>query len=203
MNFPSSNATMGLNCAVMFPGVGTCEGGSSRSRRCRWRAGAPTCEICHARSLSHSAGWIVASNVPVHFPSPSFYHNKARRDRQKIQWNFDDPMLKMGSVKPRVMTSQSSVNFPKTHLKTAQNGEKYHKKKIVRAGFALPTPFARRWPRDTSSINTAISGCNDPAVTSGRGSMTPSAGSIRSSSRSSSGSASLVLPSPGSTSRDS
>ena len=29
------------------------------------------------------------------------------------------------SVKPRVMTPQSSVNFPKTHLKTAQNSGKH------------------------------------------------------------------------------
>ena len=41
------------------------------------------------------------------------------------------------SVKPRVMTSQSSVNFPKIGLKTAQNGEKYSKKQVMRAGFAL------------------------------------------------------------------
>ena len=34
----------------------------------------------------------------------------------------------VGSAKPRVMTSQSSVNLPKTHLKTAQNSEKHYKR---------------------------------------------------------------------------
>ena len=42
-----------------------------------------------------------------------------------------------GSVKPRVMTPQSSVNFPKTHLKTAQNSGKQYKKRVLRAVFAL------------------------------------------------------------------
>ena len=41
------------------------------------------------------------------------------------------------SVKPRVMTPQSSVNFPKTHLKTAQNSAKQYKKRVLRAVFAL------------------------------------------------------------------
>jgi len=45
--------------------------------------------------------------------------------------------VRLSSVKPRVMTSQSSVNFPKIGLKTAQNGEKYSKKQVMRAGFAL------------------------------------------------------------------
>jgi hypothetical protein len=35
------------------------------------------------------------------------------------------------------MTPQSSVNFPKTHLKTAKNSEKYYKKRVMRAVFAL------------------------------------------------------------------
>ena len=43
-------------------------------------------------------------------------------------------------VKPRVMTPQSSVNFPKTHPKTAQNGEKQYKKRVMRAVFALRVP---------------------------------------------------------------
>ena len=47
------------------------------------------------------------------------------------------PFPHVPSVKPRVMTSQSSVNFPKTHLKTAQNSAKHHKKQVVRAVFAL------------------------------------------------------------------
>ena len=38
-----------------------------------------------------------------------------------------------GSVKPRVMTPQSSVNFPKTHLKRAKNSAKQHKKRVMRA----------------------------------------------------------------------
>jgi len=41
------------------------------------------------------------------------------------------------SVKPRVMTSQSSVNFPKTGLKTASNSGKHYKKRVMRAVFAL------------------------------------------------------------------
>ena len=45
---------------------------------------------------------------------------------------------RVGSVKPRVMTSQSSVNSPKPHLKTAQNSEKRYKKQVVRAVLALP-----------------------------------------------------------------
>ena len=44
----------------------------------------------------------------------------------------------MSSVKPRVMTPQSSVSFPKTHLKAAQNSAKYYKKRVMRAVFALP-----------------------------------------------------------------
>ena len=41
------------------------------------------------------------------------------------------------SVKPRDMTPQSGVNLPKIHLKTAQNGEKHYKKRVMRANFAL------------------------------------------------------------------
>jgi len=41
-----------------------------------------------------------------------------------------------GSVKPRVMTSQSSVNFPKVELKTSKNSEKHDKKRVMRAVFA-------------------------------------------------------------------
>ena len=41
------------------------------------------------------------------------------------------------SVKPRVMTPQSSVNFPKTHLKRAKNSGKQYKKRVLRAVFAL------------------------------------------------------------------
>ena len=41
------------------------------------------------------------------------------------------------SVKPRVMTPQSSVKFPKTHLKRAKNSGKQHKKRVMRAVFAL------------------------------------------------------------------
>ena len=44
------------------------------------------------------------------------------------------------SVKPRVMTSQSSVISPKTHLETAQNSAKHYKKQVMRAVFALPLP---------------------------------------------------------------
>ena len=36
------------------------------------------------------------------------------------------------------MTPQSSVKFPKTHLKRAQNSGKHYKKRILRAVFALP-----------------------------------------------------------------
>ena len=43
----------------------------------------------------------------------------------------------VSSAKPRVMTSQSSDHFPKTHLKTAQNCAKHYKKQVVRAVFAL------------------------------------------------------------------
>ena len=43
------------------------------------------------------------------------------------------------SVKPRVMTSQSSVNLPKTGLKTAQNSAKHYKKQVMSAVFALIT----------------------------------------------------------------
>ena len=43
------------------------------------------------------------------------------------------------SVKPRVMTPQSSVNFPKTHLETAQDSAKQYKKRVMRAVFALLT----------------------------------------------------------------
>ena len=46
---------------------------------------------------------------------------------------------KQSSAKPRVMTPQSSVNFPKTHLKTAQNSEKHYKKRVMRAVFAPTT----------------------------------------------------------------
>ena len=41
------------------------------------------------------------------------------------------------SAKPRVMTPQNSVNFPKTHLKRAKNSEKHYKKWVLRAVFAL------------------------------------------------------------------
>ena len=41
------------------------------------------------------------------------------------------------SVKPRVMTPQSSVNFPKIDLKTAQNSRKQYKKWVMRAVFAV------------------------------------------------------------------
>ena len=37
------------------------------------------------------------------------------------------------------MTSQSSVNFPETSLKTAQNSAKHYKKQVMRAVFALLT----------------------------------------------------------------
>jgi hypothetical protein len=36
------------------------------------------------------------------------------------------------------MTPQSSVNFPKIDLKTAQNSGNQYKKRVVRAVFALP-----------------------------------------------------------------
>ena len=42
-----------------------------------------------------------------------------------------------GSVKPRVMTPQSSVNLPKTHLKTDQNGAEHYQTQVMRAVFAL------------------------------------------------------------------
>ena len=45
------------------------------------------------------------------------------------------------SVKPRVMTPQNSVNFPKTHLKTALNSGKQYKKWVLRAVFALRDRF--------------------------------------------------------------
>jgi len=41
------------------------------------------------------------------------------------------------SVKPRVMTPQSSVNFPKIHLKRASNSGKQYKKRVMRAVSAL------------------------------------------------------------------
>ena len=46
-------------------------------------------------------------------------------------------MMHFISVKPRVMTPQSSVNFPKIDLKTAQNSAKQSKKRVMRAVFAL------------------------------------------------------------------
>ena len=45
--------------------------------------------------------------------------------------------LDVSSVKPRVMTSQCSVNFPQTGLKAAQNSAKHYKKRVMRAVFAL------------------------------------------------------------------
>ena len=39
----------------------------------------------------------------------------------------------VGSVKPRVTTSQSSVNFPKAHLKRAQNSANHYKTQVMRA----------------------------------------------------------------------
>ena len=42
-----------------------------------------------------------------------------------------------GSVKTRVMTPQSSVNFPKTQLKRASNSGKHYKKRVLRAVFPL------------------------------------------------------------------
>ena len=41
------------------------------------------------------------------------------------------------SVKPRVMTPQSSVNFPKIDLRRAQNSAKQYKKRVMRAVFAV------------------------------------------------------------------
>ena len=42
-----------------------------------------------------------------------------------------------GSAKPRVMTPQSSVNFPKIDLKSPFKVQKQYKKWVMRAGFAL------------------------------------------------------------------
>ena len=66
-------------------------------------------------------------------------------------WNVDQ-----SSVKPRVMTPQSSVNFPKTHLKAAQNSAKQSKKRVLRAVFALCTHQSCRLPR------SALSGAASP-----------------------------------------
>ena len=46
-------------------------------------------------------------------------------------------LVSLRSVKPRVLTSQSSVNFPKILLKTARTSAKHLKKQDMRAVFAL------------------------------------------------------------------
>ena len=70
------------------------------------------------------------------------------------------------------MTPQSSVNFPKTHLKTAQNGEKHYEKRVLRAVFALRPVGTNRHERDhdvaqvahdidKSQLRDDISGVNE------------------------------------------
>ena len=57
-------------------------------------------------------------------------------------WGVDDEYMLstwVRSAKPRVMTSQSSVNPPKTGLKTAQNSAKHYRKQVMGAVFALPS----------------------------------------------------------------
>ena len=51
----------------------------------------------------------------------------------------------VASVKPRVMTLQSSVNFPKIGLKRASNSGKYCKQRVLRAVFALLTRPVLLW----------------------------------------------------------
>ena len=52
------------------------------------------------------------------------------------------PSIPALSAKPRVRTPQSSINFPKTHLKRASNSGKQYKKRVMRAVFALlPGPI--------------------------------------------------------------
>ena len=46
-------------------------------------------------------------------------------------------VYQMISVKPRVMTPQSSVNFPKIDLKSPLKVQKQYKKRVLRAVFAL------------------------------------------------------------------
>ena len=70
-------------------------------------------------------------------------------------------MQQMRSVKPRVMTPQSSVNFPKTHLKTASNSEKQYKKRVMRAVFALLT--RRDWLGPAWRVAGKVLGRDQPA----------------------------------------
>ena len=48
---------------------------------------------------------------------------------------IDGVFFPRSSVKPRVMSSQSSVKFLKTHLKTAQNSAKRYKKAVHESRF--------------------------------------------------------------------
>ena len=67
------------------------------------------------------------------YPFSTCDRQKHTEDQRKV----GRKLLKCSSVKPRVMTPQSSVNFPKTHLKTAPNSAKHYKKRVLRAAFAL------------------------------------------------------------------
>ena len=86
--------------------------------------------LCRRRESGlHSAPVIVyIRRDPV--PTPAVMHRYITRPTVAIP----------GSVKPRVMTPQSSANFPKTHLKTAENSAKHYKKQVMRAVFALAIP---------------------------------------------------------------
>ena len=66
---------------------------------------------------------------------------------KSLNREVESQMLQVSSAKPRVMTPQSSVDFPKTHLKTAQNSAKHCKKQVMRAVFALPVIFDDGIPR--------------------------------------------------------
>ena len=68
------------------------------------------------------------------------------------------------SAKPRVMTPQSSVNLPKTHLKTAQNSAKHYKKRVMRAVFALLTGCSDGLRSITNSTASKLPGasCRTP-----------------------------------------
>ena len=104
-----------------------------------------------ATALSRAFGGTMTPTIDL----PSMYAGvgmpaKPRQVRHvivsKVQMfrGFGDTLLKMGSAKPRVMTSQKSVISPKAGLKTAQNSAKHYKKQVMRAGFALPSIVGAR-----------------------------------------------------------
>ena len=88
-----------------------------------------------SRSLSACSGSFRGRSPP--FPSrksislPYFVSNKT----PEIRGGSEDqiPERESESVKPTVMTSQRSVNFPKAHLKRAQSSAEHSKKQLMRA----------------------------------------------------------------------